>query len=813
MKNKFLMLTLWSSLLLPTASQAIGISGGFSGSFDDGGSLALACDFDEDTCLLPETDLSDNTIAGLTDTDRLEFVTQGVNRGRIDENGVWHVEGNIIHSASIANNIKTITALDYTFDYSDYVVIFNGISDGILRLPDPTNIPNGTTFIAKNTSARFLEVIPDNSITLDGRTLLNSNEVETYTYDKVANTWRTISAANDNVKDYYMACAGQSNMEGQAAIATDSPAPDSKVRVWNRIGNTWGEANLGFFPFNTLGNGRGNICYYMAHAVQKRLGDGARVNMVIDAQGGRPIDDWLLSGAATRWNGPTGIDTQLTNVLANDPNFAKLDAWFWMQGESDNNQTEAYYQLALQELIDQIEAAAWGGDNIAFVAGELLRGAISNFDQRNDVLGTMTLNSQPNFLKVKHRPWIASASSEGLTDLDGVHYDADSLLELGQRMADVYLALPHIAADQITQVVSTVVNSSQPGVQEYNNGGTTNTELKNLYSANGTLDENRVINNNALILQINDSGAEKETFVIRRTDNDIISGMSFKNSGNAYATSMFHESQNNTDTLIADALTIASVGNEIDVNNLGRTATFGNTGQIKLWEYGTGNFDDTVTRLLGVTATGEVVESPNVVIPNCTAAERLTGDGTNLVCAQEDLETVTELTVTSPTTFEYVKEDGNPVTVTLNTATLPVYAYKTIWAEEGGGGANANYQWSYGNGATGLIGIPVGDGWEITGMFFQADTFPANGQLSVNIVNMKNTPVVLGVIQLSSATDGGGQTNNASKYVELATPIVVPDDAVIGFQTNTEVGATGDMRVGVDLRKEVGQYINSITLN
>lgn len=159
--------------------------------------------------------------------------------------------------------------------------------------------------------------------------------------------------------------------------------------------------------------------------------------------------------------------------------------------------------------------------------------------------------------------------------------------------------------------------------------------------------------------------------------------------------------------------------------------------------------------------------------------------------------------------------DGSTTQPTLVKTTMPLYEYRDVWAEEGGGMANSNYQWSFGNGATGLIGLPIDNGWEIFGIYYQADTFPSAANLSVNVVNIKNaaSPQLLTTISLTGAADGGGQTNNASKFQDVTPPAQVPDNSVIAFQTNIESGgAVGDARVGVRLRRQIGEYVVDVQL-
>lgn len=163
-----------------------------------------------------------------------------------------------------------------------------------------------------------------------------------------------------------------------------------------------------------------------------------------------------------------------------------------------------------------------------------------------------------------------------------------------------------------------------------------------------------------------------------------------------------------------------------------------------------------------------------------------------------------------------VSSTGGTLTVTKS----DLYEYRDIWAEESGGADANNSEWSFGNGATGFMGLPIEAGWEVTSMYFHADTYPATGTIRVDLMNYGNTPSnaaanTIASISLSSSADGGGATNNAYKYESYATPIPVPTTGgvtVIGFITRTVTGTISDERVGARLRRKIGEYVSDVTL-
>ena len=96
-------------------------------------------------------------------------------------------------------------------------------------------------------------------------------------------------------------------------------------------------------------------------------------------------------------------------------------------------------------------------------------------------------------------------------------------------------------------------------------------------------------------------------------------------------------------------------------------------------------------------------------------------------------------------------------------------------------------------------------------MWFTADTHAATASITVDLVHRPtggqgNT---LASISLSSASDGGGQTNHSYKYIEIDPPVVIPA-GIVGFQTRAENGNISDARVGADTREQIGEYVSDV---
>lgn len=164
-----------------------------------------------------------------------------------------------------------------------------------------------------------------------------------------------------------------------------------------------------------------------------------------------------------------------------------------------------------------------------------------------------------------------------------------------------------------------------------------------------------------------------------------------------------------------------------------------------------------------------------------------------------------------------IKELCSKADPVLDITTEPLYEYRDVWAEESGGADAVSAEWSFGNGATGFIGLPFDAGWELIAISYHADTYPATASISVAVADYQIAPSnaatnVLATISLASATDGGGTTNNACKYVDLSgAPVTINDKAIIGFRTTEEVGSVSDHRVHARFRRQIGNYVSGVT--
>ncbi len=124
-----------------------------------------------------------------------------------------------------------------------------------------------------------------------------------------------------------------------------------------------------------------------------------------------------------------------------------------------------------------------------------------------------------------------------------------------------------------------------------------------------------------------------------------------------------------------------------------------------------------------------------------------------------------------------------------------------IWAEENGGINPNSNEWSFGNGSTGQIGIPIINDWEIYGMSLQVLNATGSGSVTVAAWN-RTTNTQFGSAEITGTAAGSGGPINATITFD-PTIIPVSSGDVIGFRTTAESGTLSNARVAVWLRRQI----------
>ena len=121
------------------------------------------------------------------------------------------------------------------------------------------------------------------------------------------------------------------------------------------------------------------------------------------------------------------------------------------------------------------------------------------------------------------------------------------------------------------------------------------------------------------------------------------------------------------------------------------------------------------------------------------------------------------------------------------------------------------------NGATGFIGIPFDDGWELVTLAYTADQYAATASIRIDLMNYNNpsnaVTNTIASISLANSSDGFGGTDNAAKIVAFDPPVPIPGPFIAGFITRTVVGAIIDHRVYARFRRQIGEYVSNVGLN
>jgi len=117
-----------------------------------------------------------------------------------------------------------------------------------------------------------------------------------------------------------------------------------------------------------------------------------------------------------------------------------------------------------------------------------------------------------------------------------------------------------------------------------------------------------------------------------------------------------------------------------------------------------------------------------------------------------------------------------------------------IWAEESTGLTDDQLEWSFGNGATGQIGIPLPEDWEAYAVSFNADANGATDTVEIAVINSATNT------NLFTFT-ASGAANNMVYTETLGTPVAIPAGTSIGFRTVDVSGTISNARVAVFLRR------------
>ncbi|MEM7257843.1 MAG: sialate O-acetylesterase [Pseudomonadota bacterium] len=220
---------------------------------------------------------------------------------------------------------------------------------------------------------------------------------------------------------------GQSNALG-ANTDYDASLDGPHKQVFAFTSNGWREANLnqiwdrGWHPRNNPNTDpSNNLLLHFGKRLVARDSDRV-VGFILVSEPGAAISNWDYNSEFYR-----AIDSRVIDAINQLPHKSQLDGILWHQGETDANDTD-YYTRKLNDVIANFRSENWYSSGKPFICGEIAkRGGVNN---RLNRLNSDNDNST------------ACVSAAGLsTRIDGSHFDAEGLRELGKRYADRYYSM------------------------------------------------------------------------------------------------------------------------------------------------------------------------------------------------------------------------------------------------------------------------------------------------------------------------------------------------------------------------------------
>ena len=218
--------------------------------------------------------------------------------------------------------------------------------------------------------------------------------------------------------------AGRGQVEAEDSLAHNQLFSLGKDLTWNLAKDPihFDKPIAGVGPGRTIG-------LVLLEADQSK-----RIGLIPTAVGGSAIELWKPG----ELHEPTGIhpyDDMLTRAKFAS-RFGNLKAVFWHQGESDSNAEKApVYKEGLLALISRLR------EDLQIPKLVIIIGQLSQFDDQEENQWRDLVN-QAHIDIAEEDPFVKFVGSENLTHKgDGVHFDSESMREMGRRYAKAYLQL------------------------------------------------------------------------------------------------------------------------------------------------------------------------------------------------------------------------------------------------------------------------------------------------------------------------------------------------------------------------------------
>lgn len=219
---------------------------------------------------------------------------------------------------------------------------------------------------------------------------------------------------------------GQSNALG-AETAYDASLDSPHERVFAYTNDGWRRADLhqvwdqDWFPRGHPGSEpSNNVALHIGKHIANAE-EGKVFGFILATAPGQGIQHWDANGEFFEQ-----INRRVHDAINQMPQKSGIDGIFWHQGESDEGDPDYSHKLNL--LIERFRTQSWYSEQSPFICGET-----AEFSVVNQQL--MALNNDGDRST-------GCVESDGLeTFLDGYHFSAVGLRELGKRYAEKYLQL------------------------------------------------------------------------------------------------------------------------------------------------------------------------------------------------------------------------------------------------------------------------------------------------------------------------------------------------------------------------------------
>ncbi len=220
---------------------------------------------------------------------------------------------------------------------------------------------------------------------------------------------------------------GQSNMAGRGPIEAEDEGEIEGCELFN-FSEAWEPATNPLNQYSTIRKDLDQQQLNPGYGFALRMREvrpGITLGLVVNARGGTNISEWE--------KGTTYYNEAIRRArAAREGGAGRLAGILWHQGESNSSQTNSYMDR-LAALIADFRADL-GDPDLPFVIGQLER------DDTTVEVKDRPLNDVLVLLPAMV-PNTACATTEGLTTLDGTHFDSASQRELGRRYADALISM------------------------------------------------------------------------------------------------------------------------------------------------------------------------------------------------------------------------------------------------------------------------------------------------------------------------------------------------------------------------------------